>query len=221
MTYKKLADSLALYFGCEWATLPEDQQQAWHVALALVGGDPASDGTFWDARESAGRQEIVALFDQQHDPDKAQENEAWARYYWAIHEKKKEIAEAELLIHGGDPLKHQVRHDILTRLRAELDALRPASSVESDSTLPNVENVAKYIDKKIDSPAWYDIEKERGCRRLILENWSTIVSTCGPAANGRQVLRQLKIILGKDADLPVQKTVQNRLKDLRNEKLIP
>jgi len=72
-----------------------------------------------------------------------------------------------------------------------------------------------------DGPARYEIEQEKGYRRMILENWKSIVLVYGPNATGSQVLRQLKKIHGKDAKLPALKTVQNRLIDLRNEKLIP
>jgi hypothetical protein len=72
-----------------------------------------------------------------------------------------------------------------------------------------------------DRRANHDITRERGCRRMILENWSTIESLCGPAANGRSVLRVLKRELLTDQPLPELKTVQNRLNDLRKEKFIP
>lgn len=70
-------------------------------------------------------------------------------------------------------------------------------------------------------PAWYDIEQETGCRRMILENWEKIALKSGGNFNGAQALRHFKIEYGKDADLPKLKTIQNRLKELRNEKLIP
>ena len=64
-----------------------------------------------------------------------------------------------------------------------------------------------------------DITAERGARRRILEHWDSIEKEYGPNADGRQVLRVLK--RDKGEDVPVLKTVQNRLSDLRAEKLIP
>lgn len=64
-----------------------------------------------------------------------------------------------------------------------------------------------------------DITLERGCRRRILEKWSDIESEYGPRPDGRQV----RCVLARDKSEspPNLKTVQNRLIELRNEKLIP
>ncbi len=65
------------------------------------------------------------------------------------------------------------------------------------------------------------IDKERGCRRLIRENWDEIKKLYGQNPDGRQVLRVIKRHLDKDQSPPVIKTVQNKLAQLRGENLIP
>ncbi len=64
-----------------------------------------------------------------------------------------------------------------------------------------------------------DITAERGARRRILEEWDSIAKAYGDKADGRQVLRFLK--LDKDAKQPQLKTVQNHLSKLRGDGLIP
>jgi len=117
-----------------------------------------------------------------------------------------------------------VAGEIANRLKAIearfIESQDPASTGASKSAEPTAP-VETTSEKPADGPKWYDIEQEKGCRRMILENWGTIALTCGNAANGGQVLRQLKIIYGKEAKLPELKTVQNRLRELRKEKLIP
>ena len=110
--------------------------------------------------------------------------------------------------------------DAVHALADEYIDILPAPSGTPESAEPPA-HVDTTSEKPTDGPKWYDIEQETGCRRMILENWKTIALTCGNAANGGQVLRQLKIIYGKEAKLPELKTVQNRLRDLRKEKLIP
>lgn len=66
-----------------------------------------------------------------------------------------------------------------------------------------------------------DARNERGCRRLILENWSAIVKLHGIGADGRQVRRLLSRTLGQEQKLPELKTIQNKLAELRKEGLIP
>lgn len=65
-----------------------------------------------------------------------------------------------------------------------------------------------------------DIETERGCRRLIRENWDRVLSRYGKEADGRQVLRVLKLNIEKNEHIPNLKTVQNHLSVLRREKII-
>ena len=66
------------------------------------------------------------------------------------------------------------------------------------------------------------IDKERGCRRQILENWAVITQRYGSKPDGRQVLRVISQFLDKDLSKPpALHTVQNKLIELRNEKLIP
>lgn len=67
----------------------------------------------------------------------------------------------------------------------------------------------------------HNITSERGCRRFILENWDKIKLLHGDEADGRQVLRVLNIHMDKNEKRPALKTVQNKLIELRNEKLIP
>ncbi len=67
----------------------------------------------------------------------------------------------------------------------------------------------------------HDITTERGCRRAILEAWDDIEKCHGPNADGRQVLRVLRRIKTGSEEAPQLKTIQNRLSDLRKEKLIP
>lgn len=69
--------------------------------------------------------------------------------------------------------------------------------------------------------ALLDIRSKRGCARLILENWETIVKLYGPEPDGRQVLRAIRPAGTIDGKMPALKTVQNSLLNLRKEKLIP
>ncbi len=66
-----------------------------------------------------------------------------------------------------------------------------------------------------------DILSERGCRRLILENWEKVVTLHGTKADGRQVQRVINTHLDADQKMPTLKTVQNCLIKLRKEMLIP
>ena len=65
-----------------------------------------------------------------------------------------------------------------------------------------------------------DITEERGCRRLIRENWGDIRSLHGVDADGRQVRNLLKRRV-EPSELPALKTIQNCLIVLRKENLIP
>jgi len=67
----------------------------------------------------------------------------------------------------------------------------------------------------------HDIAAERGCRRIILEHWDTIEKLHGPRAKGTQVRRFLRNQPDNGEREPSLKTIQNRLIDLREEKLIP
>lgn len=66
----------------------------------------------------------------------------------------------------------------------------------------------------------HDITTERGCRRQILELWPTIESL-HPNPDSRQVLRVITRNADKSKNVPTLKTVQNKLWELRKEKLIP
>jgi hypothetical protein len=65
------------------------------------------------------------------------------------------------------------------------------------------------------------IDEERGCRLLIRENFEVIKQRYGPHPDGRQVLRVISQLRDKDQHEPKLKTVQNKLAELRKEKLIP
>jgi hypothetical protein len=65
------------------------------------------------------------------------------------------------------------------------------------------------------------INKTRGTRREILENWTSIVHEYGSDANGTQVARVLRAKRDISEKNPELKTVQNRLWELRSEGLIP
>ncbi|MCM8640533.1 hypothetical protein, partial [Accumulibacter sp.] len=67
----------------------------------------------------------------------------------------------------------------------------------------------------------HDITAERGFRRIILEHWDTIEKLHGPRAKGYQVRRFLCRQPGNNENELSLKTIQNRLADLRKEKLIP
>lgn len=69
--------------------------------------------------------------------------------------------------------------------------------------------------------AAYDITTERGARRLILEHWDAIEKQWGANIDAHNVLRVLKREMDSCDRLPVLKTVQNLLIDLRRENLIP
>jgi hypothetical protein len=91
------------------------------------------------------------------------------------------------------------------------------SSVQNSSTpTPETPICKQFVHEEM-----YDIKRERGCRRLILEYWHEIKSLYEDNADARQVLRVLKRNIEKYERLPALKTVQNRLIDLRKEKLIP
>jgi hypothetical protein len=67
----------------------------------------------------------------------------------------------------------------------------------------------------------HDITAERGCRRHILELWDKIELEYGKGADGHQVLRVIKRDIDVSYRCPQLKTVQNKLAELRSEKLIP
>jgi hypothetical protein len=67
----------------------------------------------------------------------------------------------------------------------------------------------------------HDITSERGCRRLILEHWDKVEKAHGATADGRQVRHLIMIHKDTSETAPKLKTVQNKLAELRREKLIP
>lgn len=67
----------------------------------------------------------------------------------------------------------------------------------------------------------HDIAKERGCRRLILEYWDDIEKLHGPMADGRNARNVILKKLDESDSKPQLKTFRNKLRQLRNEKLIP
>jgi hypothetical protein len=66
-----------------------------------------------------------------------------------------------------------------------------------------------------------DITTMRGCPRLILECWDDVEKLHGQSADGRQVQKILKRNLERNDEGPTLKTIQNSLRKLRLEKLIP
>lgn len=96
------------------------------------------------------------------------------------------------------------------------------SSEAAFSRAPEKDNhQGRNIETPDERRASHDITTERGCRRLILENWSTVRQLHGPNADARQVWKIIERNKGRFDETPTLKTVQNRLRDLRNEKLIP
>ena len=88
--------------------------------------------------------------------------------------------------------------------------VKPDSDDEQGDSLTPAERRAKH-----------DITTERGCRRMILEYWNIVEKLHGPSADGRQVRRILLREKDESEAAPVLKTVQNKLAELRSEKLIP
>jgi hypothetical protein len=82
-----------------------------------------------------------------------------------------------------------------------------------------------YVDKRNENEIYQsakDIKDERGCRRQIREHWDKIQLLHGNDANARQVLRVIERNTdSKNENIPTLKTVQNKLKILRDEGLIP
>jgi len=101
----------------------------------------------------------------------------------------------------------------------------PQSEDAPATTVTGTDAAARQRDELEETPkerrAKHDLETERGCRRDILEIWDDVESVHGPSANGRQVLRILTRRMDQNAKPPLLKTIRNRLKELRNQKLIP
>jgi hypothetical protein len=83
----------------------------------------------------------------------------------------------------------------------------------TSSTLPS--KAQSINDKK------HHIKQRRGCAGLILENWDEIESRYGNNPTGKQVLHVLRDNIEKHERLPIVKTIQNRLSELRKEGSIP
>jgi hypothetical protein len=67
--------------------------------------------------------------------------------------------------------------------------------------------------------AMLDIGRERGCRRLILQDWDRIEMQFKPKPDGQRVVRYLNNYFPEKK--LTAKTVQNTLSQLRRDKLIP
>ncbi|HUV99688.1 MAG TPA: hypothetical protein VMV88_05965 [Gallionella sp.] len=65
-----------------------------------------------------------------------------------------------------------------------------------------------------------DIKLERGCRRLIRDNWPDISNLYSKDADGHQVLVMLNRKMEEGKTRPSLKTVQNCLIELRKENLL-
>ena len=112
--------------------------------------------------------------------------------------------------------------------KLELEAMKIQE--ESGLSIEEAREVAKTLIKNrlisgaasiATDPTDYDITSERGCRRRILAHWSMIKSRYGENADGRQVLIVLRQFAEPDDPPLVLKTVQNKLRQLRKENLIP
>lgn len=97
----------------------------------------------------------------------------------------------------------------------------PAIHYQAESSAPPSEKTHDRCARALELRKTHDIHRERGCRRLILENWDLIEQLHGPSADGRQVKRILDKKLDSSQAAPTLKTVQNKLSVLRNEGLIP
>lgn len=114
---------------------------------------------------------------------------------------------------------HQKWRDLISRAveNGELELLDHASKLPIRATEPQSTPTAEPANV---DPS-HDITKERGCRRLILENWESIKTLHGSNADGIQTLRVLKRNLEQGEKVPALKTVRNCLTALRNDQLIP
>lgn len=104
----------------------------------------------------------------------------------------------------------------------EVPISQPQAAAASEPvTLATVLSIAPaaVADSPTERRAKIDISRERGARRRIIENWTSIEMSHGQGADGHQVLRFLKMDKGEKE--PKLKTVQNILSILRKEKLIP
>jgi hypothetical protein len=109
----------------------------------------------------------------------------------------------------------------LSEIRAELARIDNASAEVEASPASDTSTATKPAMEPTPSErrAQLDIKRQRGARRRILEKWNDIEIEYREGADGHQVLRVLK--RDKDEKIPVLKTVQNHLSQLRKEGLIP
>lgn len=123
VTYKNIGVILSNYWGSPWSDLPDEQRQAWHEALGIVGGDADLEGRIWDTRDTEERQRVAAWHDAQNDPAMEEENKYWWNLNCKIDGIQREIAEWEKMNHQGIPSEARIREEKLTMLRAELSEL--------------------------------------------------------------------------------------------------
>ncbi len=64
--YKNISQCLDGYWEKPWTELPEEQRQAWNLALGPIRGDDDKDGKEWDGRDAKAI--IAANYDAVHDP---------------------------------------------------------------------------------------------------------------------------------------------------------
>ena len=139
MDYKKLGKCFEGYFFTPWESLPEVQRQAW----------PSPIG--WDDLTPSQRESLTKQHDMQHDPAQEGLNDYWFRYWVAIRDKEREIANVEAMSDQGVPSEAKIRREELSRLREELQKLKKEAPPKNDSLpvasvvgVPSAEIIEKF-----------------------------------------------------------------------------
>jgi hypothetical protein len=188
------------------------------AAMVLSGYDPITETL--DSAERSTNEEMTqedfrqlrALFEGAKDKERSLLG--WAGYAKAHNRKVHSWLDTWLRCNAAD-----------TPERAEQ---KQAKSERASGTPPECKQVqegsAKHsMDRRAlckANRAKLDITTMRGCPRLILEHWDMLEQLHPKSPDGRQVLRYLKRHISDD-ELPVLKTVQNKLAELREKQLIP
>jgi len=207
-TFDSLTKALEGWFDKSLAELPADKRER------VERDFPHPER--WDETDCVWRRTHSEQWDFRHDPATREEMQ---RGLDLVNEKFKiegQMRELELM-RAQTPLELESQKRQLADLRARLEVV----SYKLETGGREASNASTATETPRARRARHDIATERGCRRLILENWDKIEAEYGPNADGRQVLRVLKRNLDKGEKEPALKTIQNRLIILRNEKLIP